>query len=41
MENYSVGDKQYSFDFEDKDYSMSDCYNLLKKLDVFEDSVDV
>lgn len=39
--NYSVGEKQYNFDFEDKDYSMSDCYDLLKKLDVFEDSVDV
>ena len=39
--NYSVGKKQYNFDFEDKDYSMSDCYNLLKELDVFEDSVDV
>lgn len=39
--NYSVGEKQYNFDFEDKDYSMSDCYELLKQLDVFEDSVDV
>ena len=39
--NYSVGEKQYNFDFEDKGYSMSDCYNLLKGLDVFEDSVDV
>lgn len=39
--NYFVGEKQYNFDFEDKDYSMSDCYNLLKELDVFEDSVDV
>lgn len=39
--SYSIGDKQYNFEFEDKDYSMSDCYELLKQLDVFEDSVDV
>lgn len=39
--SYSIGDKQYNFEFEDKDYSMSDCYELLKQLDVFIDSVDV
>lgn len=33
--NYSVGEKQHNFNFEDKDCSMSDCYNLLKELDVF------
>ena len=39
--NYFVGDIQYNFVFEDKDYSMSDCYYLLIELDVFEDSVVV
>lgn len=39
--NYSVGEKQYNFDFEDKEYSLSICYKLLKTLELFKDSKDV
>lgn len=39
--SYHVDDKVYTFDFEDQDYSITDCYNLLKTLDIFVDSTDV
>ena len=39
--SYYIGDKTYSFSFEDQDYSITDCYNLLKTLDVFENSTNV
>lgn len=39
--NYFIGERQYDFEFEDKNYSISDCYNLLKQLDEFKDSTDV
>lgn len=39
--SYYIGDKTYSFNFEDQDYSITDCYNLLKTLDVFENSTNV
>ena len=39
--SYYVGETVYSFDFIDQDYSITDCYNLLKTLDVFVDSTNV
>lgn len=39
--NYFVKKEEYDFDFENKSYSMSDYYNLLKQLEIFSDSVDV
>lgn len=39
--SYYVGETVYSFDFTDQDYSITDCYNLLKTLDVFANSTNV
>lgn len=39
--SYYVGETVYSFDFVDQDYSITDCYNLLKTLDVFVNSTNV
>lgn len=39
--SYHVDEKVYSFNFEDQSYSITDCYNLLKTLDVFVDSTNV
>lgn len=40
-QDYCLGDKKLSFVFEDKDYSLSTCYDLLKTLEIFKDSEDV
>ena len=37
----SISEQNYNFDFEDKEYSLSTCYGLLKTLELFKDSKDV
>ena len=40
-QDYYIGEQSYNFDFEDKEYSLSICYKLLKTLELFKDSKDV
>ena len=40
-QDYYIGEQNYNFDFEDKEYSLSTCYGLLKTLELFKDSKDV
>ena len=40
-QDYYISEQNYSFDFEDKEYSLSICYKLLKTLELFKDSKDV
>ena len=40
-QDYYIVEQKYNFDFEDKEYSLSTCYGLLKTLELFKDSKDV
>ena len=40
-QDYYIVEQKYNFDFEDKEYSLSICYGLLKTLELFKDSKDV
>ena len=40
-QEYYISEQNYNFDFEDKEYSLSICYELLKTLELFKDSKDV
>ena len=40
-QDYYIVEQKYNFDFEDKEYSLSICYELLKTLELFKDSKDV
>lgn len=40
-QDYYISEQNYNFDFEDKEYSLSICYELLKTLELFKDSKDV
>lgn len=40
-QEYYINEQNYNFDFEDKEYSLSICYELLKTLELFKDSKDV
>lgn len=40
-QDYYIVEQNYNFDFEDKEYSLSTCYWLLKTLELFKDSKDV
>lgn len=40
-QDYYIIEQNYNFDFEDKEYSLSTCYGLLKTLELFKDSKDV
>lgn len=40
-QDYYISEQNYSFDFEDKEYSLSICYKLLKTLELFKNSKDV
>ena len=40
-QDYYIAEQKYNFDFEDKEYSLSTCYGLLKTLELFKDSKDV
>ena len=40
-QDYYISEQSYNFDFEDKEYSLSICYKLLKTLELFKDSKDV
>lgn len=40
-QDYYIVEQNYNFDFEDKEYSLSTCYGLLKTLELFKDSKDV
>ena len=40
-QDYYIGEQNYSFNFEDKEYSLSICYELLKTLELFKNSKDV
>lgn len=40
-QDYYISEQNYNFDFEDKEYSLSICYGLLKTLELFKNSKDV
>lgn len=40
-QDYYISEQNYSFDFKDKEYSLSICYKLLKTLELFKNSKDV
>ena len=40
-QDYYLSEQNYNFDFEDKEYSLSICYGLLKTLELFKNSKDV
>lgn len=40
-QNYYISEQSYNFNFEDKEYSLPICYELLKTLELFKDSKDV
>ena len=40
-QDYYIVEQKYNFEFEDKEYSLSICYGLLKSLELFKDSKDV
>lgn len=40
-QDYYIVEQKYNFDFEDKEYSLSTCYGLLKTIELFKDSKDV
>ena len=40
-QDYYISEQNYNFDFEDKEYSLSICYGLLKTLELFKNSKNV
>ena len=40
-QDYYISEQNYNFDFENKEYSLSICYGLLKTLELFKNSKDV